>query len=101
MSKGERAWTGQRGQRSEVHLDVLGDDAAAGGARREEIGGGDEGGQDAGHGGEEAEDVLQPVERVVHDGARAPAARAGRRGGGRKREGSGRARRAMQWGGWR
>lgn len=48
---------------------VRGDDAR-GVARREEVGGGDEGAKDAGYGGEEAKDILDAVERVVHAGRR-------------------------------
>jgi hypothetical protein len=66
-----RRWTfGERdsGYGRVVHLDVLGSNGTAGCARSKEIRGSDEGSEDAGDGGKEAEDVLCSSKCVVHGG---------------------------------
>lgn len=51
-----------------LHLDVLRRQGARGRAGGKQVGGGDEGGEDAGDGGEEAKDVLHAHKRGVHGG---------------------------------
>ncbi len=58
---------GRRAGRENAHLDIGGlEDTHARGARGEEIRGGDQGCDGKGHGGEEAEGVLDADERGVH-----------------------------------
>lgn len=59
-----------------IHLNIFGVESSAGGARAVDICCGNEGGEDEGHGGEEAKGALDPIEGIVH-GAR----RGARRGG--------------------
>lgn len=48
-------------------MDIVGAEDARRRARRKEVGGGDKGAKDAGYRGEEAKDILDAIERVVHD----------------------------------
>lgn len=51
-----------------IHLKILWLHDARWGARGEQIGSGNEGTENAGDGGKEAEDILDASETVVHDG---------------------------------